>query len=130
SSALKNGRYNGSKTVQKYQAAIYKDFVMRLDRADKPNPNASNGDKPVDAINDAAATLAGKAVKIDVLDNDKAADGGLKIAGFDVASAKGGKIALNSDGTLTYTPKAGYVGNDSFAYKARNVDGDIDTASV
>jgi len=35
-----------------------------------------------------------------------------------------------SDGTLTYTPTAGYSGTDTFTYKANNEGGDSSTAAV
>lgn len=35
-----------------------------------------------------------------------------------VSDVSHGTLALNSDGTFTYTPNAGYVGTDSFTYTA------------
>lgn len=34
-----------------------------------------------------------------------------------------GTTVLNPDGTITYTPAAGYLGPDTFSYKLRNADG-------
>jgi hypothetical protein len=55
-----------------------------------------------------------------VLDNDTDADtphGSLSVSAFDAVSAHGGSISMNSDGTFTYTPPAGYGGpSDTFTY--------------
>ena len=54
-----------------------------------------------------------------VLANDQDADGNtLTIASFDAASAQGGTVAMNSNGSFTYTPPAGFTGTDSFSYTA------------
>ncbi len=53
----------------------------------------------------------------DLLANDTDPDGdSLSISGVDERSAQGGTVVNNGDGTVTYTPPAGYVGNDSFGY--------------
>jgi hypothetical protein len=141
--SLKIGPYNGADTIQRYQDAIYKDFALHFDRAkasksgvpskpaepSKPT-SPTNQDDPVVASNDSANTRVDKAVKIAVLANDKAADGGLKLASVDATTAEGGKVVMNSDGTLSYTPKKGYVGTDSFGYASKDADGDTDKASV
>jgi lysophospholipase L1-like esterase len=93
-------------------------------------PPPVNTDDPTLANNDAATTEFGKAIKINVLQNDTAKDGGLKLASADAVTAAGGKVAVNSDGTVTYTPKAGYIGADSFKYIAKDADGDQDNAVV
>jgi gliding motility-associated-like protein len=41
-----------------------------------------------------------------------------------------GALAINPDGTFTYTPNKGYFGNDSFDYTLRDLDGDESTATV
>ena len=54
-----------------------------------------------------------------VLANDTDPDGDvLTVAAFDAASARGGAVAMNTDGRFTYTPPAGYTGTDSFPYTA------------
>ncbi|WP_426107126.1 Ig-like domain-containing protein [Massilia sp. TSP1-1-2] len=45
-----------------------------------------------------------------------------------VAAPAHGALAANANGTFTYTPVAGYVGNDSFSYKVS--DGKLDSALV
>ena len=41
-----------------------------------------------------------------------------------------GTVIFNPDGSFTYTPNVGYLGNDSFTYKLCDVDGDCDEAVV
>ena len=41
-----------------------------------------------------------------------------------------GTVAINADGSLTYTPKAGYNGPDSFNYTISDGKGGSDTATV
>jgi Ca2+-binding RTX toxin-like protein len=54
-----------------------------------------------------------------VLSNDSDPDGDtLTIATFDATSAHAGLVAMNPDGSFTYTPRAGFTGSDSFSYTA------------
>jgi len=41
-----------------------------------------------------------------------------------------GTVIFNQDGSFTYTPNIGYLGNDSFTYKLCDADGDCDEAVV
>ena len=84
---------------------------------------------PPTAADDGAVTNIGAAVTITVLANDQDSDGdALSVSAFDAASTQGGTIVLNSDNTLTYTPPAGYTGNDGFHYTVS--DGHGGTASA
>ncbi len=47
-----------------------------------------------------------------------------------VAGATHGTLALNPDGSFTYTPNANYNGPDSFTYKANDGTGDSNVATV
>jgi len=64
-----------------------------------------------------------------VLGNDQDADGDTLSAALVSGPAKG-SLVLNTNGTFSYTPTAGFVGTDSFAYQARDGHGATDTASV
>jgi hypothetical protein len=67
------------------------------------------------ALDDTAATSADTSVAIDVLANDTDADGdALSVQGFGQAS--NGTVVENPDGTLSYTPDAGFSGTDNFTY--------------
>jgi len=62
-----------------------------------------------------------------VLANDTDADGDSLTAVL-VTSTANGSLALATDGSFTYTPAAGFVGEDSFTYVAN--DGPADSAPV
>ncbi|WP_121970207.1 Ig-like domain-containing protein [Leptolyngbya sp. BC1307] len=91
-------------------------------------PPAPTNKAPV-AGNDSATTQAGTPVAINVLSNDSDPDGdSLSISG--VSSAANGTVSSNTNGTLTYTPKAGFSGNDSFSYSVSDGKGGSATATV
>jgi len=76
------------------------------------------------AVADSAATDAGAAVTIAVLANDSGT--GLTVSAVTVPA--NGTAAINAGQTVTYTPKAGYTGSDSFQYTIK--DGANRTASA
>ena len=92
-----------------------------------PPPPAVNH-APVAAA-DAARTTPGQPVKVSVLANDTDADGdALTVAAVGVPMHG---VAVNAgDGTVTYTPAAGFTGTDSFAYTAADGKGGTATTSV
>jgi hypothetical protein len=74
-------------------------------------------DTPPVANDDTAATQRGAAVVIDVAANDTDADGNLDRASTVLRrGAASGQATANADGTVTYTPSAGFVGSDAFSY--------------
>lgn len=67
------------------------------------------------AVNDTASTAKATPVIIDVLANDSDPDNDtLQLAS--VGEASQGRTTINADGTVTYTPKRRFTGEDSFAY--------------
>lgn len=82
-----------------------------------------------EARDDNAFVQAGDAVTIAVLANDADPDGGA-VAVSAVGEPGHGSVVLNRDGTITYTPKAGYTGPDSFTYTIRDADGLTAEATV
>ncbi len=78
-----------------------------------PSPNAPPVARP-----EALSTLEDTALSGNVLSNDSDPDGDpltvVNIGTFD--SAMAGTVAMNADGSFTYTPPAGYCGADSFDY--------------
>ena len=85
-------------------------------------------DAPV-ANNDAATTNKDTPVDIDVLANDTDADGD-SLSINSVIQPANGSVVVNSDNTLTYTPLAGFTGEDSFTYTISDGNGGTDTATV
>ncbi|WP_210437764.1 ThuA domain-containing protein [Nocardioides xinjiangensis] len=95
-----------------------------------------DGEDPVDPVNtapvatdDRATTQRGTAVRVDVLANDSDADEGDELSVESVTKPAHGTAVAGADGTVTYTPDAGYTGDDAFDYVV--TDGaDTDTATV
>jgi len=81
------------------------------------------------AVADKAATTLGKSVKIDVLINDTDPDLDDILTAIEGAiKTKNGTLVINEDGTFTYTPNEGFLGDDSFTYTA--TDGFNTTSEV
>ncbi|MGH9152827.1 MAG: Ig-like domain-containing protein [Acidimicrobiales bacterium] len=64
-----------------------------------------------------------------VLANDTDPDGDPLTAGMPTGPASG-TLTLNADGSFTYTPDAGFSGDDTFTYMAHDPDNAMDTATV
>ena len=107
-SPLKN--YNGSVPIITYtlsDEALEDTATVTISVADKGNPVAKD---------DTANTIEDTLVKTgNVLDNDTIIDGAT-ITSSDTSSTKGGTVVNNGDGTFNYTPKTGFVGDDTFTY--------------
>jgi subtilisin family serine protease len=89
----------------------------------------SVGNIAPDASDDAATTVAGRAVTFAVLGNDRDPDGGtLEVTG--VADPLHGTAAVGSDDTITYVPDAGFSGTEVFTYDLADGRGGTDRASV
>ncbi|SCY71753.1 Ig-like domain-containing protein [Microvirga guangxiensis] len=91
-------------------------------------------DNPVTAADDFYSatedTVLTVAASKGVLANDTAADGGKAAVAGTFATAKGGSVKLNADGSFSYTPKADFFGSDSFTYTVKDADGDTDIGTV
>jgi outer membrane autotransporter protein len=79
----------------------------------------------LEAVNDSAATGAGRPVTIPVLDNDI----GSPLTILQVSDPANGSAAANADGTITYTSDARFKGGDGFTYTISDGIGS-DTATV
>lgn len=85
-------------------------------------------DAPV-ARDDGTVTEAETAVTIAVLANDTDVDGdALRVE--NVTQPLNGTAVINPDQTITYTPAAGFYGDDSFTYTISDGQGGSDTAIV
>ncbi|EDX87629.1 PKD domain protein [Synechococcus sp. PCC 7335] len=85
------------------------------------------------AVADSATTEQDVAVvlnAVDLLSNDDLGDAPTTITAVDTASVSGGAIVDNADGTYTYTPANGFIGQDTFDYVITDADGDSSTATV
>ena len=84
-----------------------------------------NGIVLINAVDDAATTLAGTPVTINVLANDT----GTALTVAQVTNPSNGSVVI-SNNTITYTPNANFTGNDSFTYRITDSFGQTDTATV
>ena len=88
-------------------------------------------DAPV-AVNDSVSTYEDTPLTVTapgVLGNDSDIDSPTLSAVL-VTSPSNGSLTLNSDGSFSYTPAAGYSGPDSFSYKANDGSADSNVATV
>ena len=90
--------------------------------------NAAPQTPPV-AANDEATTPKNTPITIDVLANDTDADDD-QLSVTNLTAPSNGTVALNTDGTVTYTPQTGFVGVDTFTYTAHDGTADSNVASV
>lgn len=75
-----------------------------------------------DAIDDADSTVVDTPVQINVIANDLDVDGDpLDVVG--VTNGSNGTVVNNNDGTVTYTPNAGFIGQDTFTYTIDDQNG-------
>ncbi len=89
-----------------------------------PAPN-----RAPDAKDDSATTPRNTPVDVNVVANDTDPDGD-SLTVTDVTAPKNGTATNNGDGTVTYTPAAGYTGDDEFRYTITDNRGGTDTAKV
>ena len=88
----------------------------------------TSGNKSPDAKGDSATTEQDKAVTIDVLANDSDPDG--DTISITKVTTPGNGTAVLSSGKITYTPKSGYFGTDTFVYTISDGKGGTDSATV
>lgn len=85
-------------------------------------------DNPV-ASNDNATTTQDTSVTINVLENDADGDGDDLTVAI-TSTPQNGTAQVNLDGTITYTPHFGFVGNDSLVYSVNDGNGGTATATL
>ncbi|MEL6480182.1 MAG: Ig-like domain-containing protein, partial [Pseudomonadota bacterium] len=87
-----------------------------------PEPPEPPENTPPTANPDSAETDENNAVVISVLANDTDDDGDtVTLSG--VGNASNGSVQQNANGTVTYTPAQGFVGNDAFTYTISDGNG-------
>ncbi|WP_212006373.1 Ig-like domain-containing protein [Chitinophaga sp. HK235] len=85
--------------------------------------DCTNTAPPV-AQNDVAETYAETPVDINVLNNDSQQNGTINPASVQIVRQPAhGSVTVKPDGTVTYTPAAGYNGTDNFVYTVKNMAG-------
>jgi VCBS repeat-containing protein len=78
---------------------------------------------------DTATTGVGTPVTIDVLANDVDPDGDA-LTVTSVTTPTNGSASVNPDGTISYTPDAGFTGTDRFDYTVSDGNGGVITSTV
>jgi ELWxxDGT repeat protein len=124
-------RTNGSKTVvlaaidigHTHLAAGQNLFYTSFDSTSGTELWALNNAAPV-AADDASSVVSGSSGTVAVLANDTDSDGELNAASVAItASPQHGSATVNADGSVTYTPLAGFTGSDSLAYTVQDDQG-------
>lgn len=110
-------------------AQIARDAGLTLELLTAVPGGDPTGNSAPDAQDDTAKTKVNRAVKVAVLANDSDPDGD-PLTVSSVTSPSNGTATLNADGTITYAPARGFVGQDTFTYTVRDPSGLEDTASV
>ncbi|MFW2544497.1 Ig-like domain-containing protein [Primorskyibacter sp. 2E107] len=82
-----------------------------------------------DAVDDAGTTTVGTPVTLTVLGNDTDPEGDT-LSTTSATDPANGSVAVNPDGTITYTPDAGFTGTDTFDYTIDDGNGGTDAATV
>ena len=102
-----------------------------LDEAQNPGPDVNT--LPV-ANNDGYNVIADQAINITaaagVLANDTDANGDVLSAQPGAVGVSNGTLNLNEDGSFTYTPTAGFIGEDTFTYFADDGTANSETAAT
>ena len=89
---------------------------------------AAANDAPL-AADDVATTAEDTALVINVRANDQDIDSAT-LSTLLVAGPQHGALALNPDGSFTYTPNANFFGQDSFTYRLRDEELESNLATV
>ncbi|MEM1166123.1 MAG: Ig-like domain-containing protein [Planctomycetota bacterium] len=81
---------------------------------------------PVVPDDDCYCVNADGQIQVIPTENDQGED--LQIVAL--GSPANGTVTLNGDGSVTYTPFAGFIGTDSFSYTVEDINGNQATAYV
>lgn len=116
--------YRGERyAISELDAAILADTGLSVIAPADPGAPVGYSDQYIVAANGTLSVTAA----FGVLANDRDADGDSLTASLS-SNAAHGSVSIGADGSFTYTPTAGYVGNDSFNYTA--ADGTSQSAST
>lgn len=121
--ALKEGSYNGAKTVNRWRADYLRDWQDRMDRA----KSARTGNAPPAASDQNVSVPHDTSVPVTLGYSDPDGPGPYS---FTVISPPSHGTLTGSGSDRTYTPTSGYSGSDSFTWKVNDGLADSNTATV
>ncbi|MCP3936627.1 MAG: hypothetical protein GY708_14770 [Actinomycetia bacterium] len=81
------------------------------------------------AHDDIISTVRDVEVIISILDND-IAEAEIDLGSIELSDVDTGSLTLNADGTVTFTPEAGFTGSVEFEYTLTDLEGNTSTAKV
>lgn len=81
------------------------------------------------AVDDTGATTVGMPVILDVVSNDTDADGDM-LSVHGTPTSPDGTVVVNGDGTITFTPTAGFTGDATITYVVSDGNGGTDTGEA
>ena len=108
--------------------AVLGDPVKDEDPKDPEDP-CEPGNRPPVAVKDIFETEFDTTFTGNVLVNDTDPDGD-ELSVLTNTQPANGKVTMNPDGTFTYTPNAGFIGEDSFSYTVIDGNGGYDQTTV
>ncbi|WP_316801641.1 Calx-beta domain-containing protein [Pedobacter frigidisoli] len=87
-------------------------------------PTVINFPKSPRAVDDIGGNVSGSPKTINILANDDPGNSTFDMLTVEiVAQPKHGKVIVNADGTVTYTPDPGFVGEETFTYRVKDAFG-------
>lgn len=89
----------------------------------------TGANRPPEAVDDVAVVVENTSVEVDVLTNDRDADGdALWVVA--VGEASNGQVTLSRAGAVSYRPNFNFTGEDSFSYRMTDGSGAAVTGTV
>jgi gliding motility-associated-like protein len=83
------------------------------------------------AVDDAGTMEYGSNITINVLENDQNGSSAIDRGSVRIVEQpSNGRVTVNADGSITYTPDEGFLGEDTFEYEITDENGLTDTAIV
>ncbi|MEQ1667352.1 MAG: Ig-like domain-containing protein, partial [Sulfuriferula sp.] len=120
-SYIPNARFAGTDSFiyRAYDGALFSNNATVSIKVTANKPPVANNDSATASYRQAAVYTP---VAIDVLANDFDADGSIDPASIAVVNApnRGGTVVVNANGTVSYTPKKGLRGIETFRYSVRD----------
>jgi hypothetical protein len=119
-----NGQVDGKDAFQDIH--VYRPRFLEVSGL---TPVAGTTNLPPLAIDDRAETRMNTSVRLGVLSNDSDPDGD-PLSVVEISRPSNGTATINEDYSVTYRPRLGFRGTDSFTYMVEDGRGGSDSASV